>query len=319
MPYKDKDKQKEYYKQWKADNKEAIKQQQLVYQKTYQKAYKEKKYELLINDIEKLSYKDQKEYLLKQYGPKRQAILRRMNNLKLEQDIQTILKQKRKLKTSIRQNNHWNFVKNWTIKQGCNCGENNISKLSFHHLDPSKKENNIRRICGYSMDRILEELKKGIIKCKNCHTIIHAGTSPEREEILINQYYNKKPNKRWAYKNKLLIWELKKSLSCIKCGINDPAILLFHHIDSKLKSNKISTIYESGREIINQELLKTICLCHNCHEDFHYIYSRKNNTLQQLEKYIGQKVIPIKVNIEDYLPLIEQKISVFSTPTSLIA
>ncbi len=304
MPLKDKKKQLEYNKQWKAKNKEKVKK----YQSFHQSTYRDKKYQPIITKLQNFSYEDQKKYLLSLYGPKRQAILRRINNSKLEQDIQNILKQKRRQVTKKRMDKNWNFVKKWITDRSCDCGENNITKLSFHHLDPSKKTAVISQICKYSMKKVLQELKKGVVKCKNCHTIIHAGTSEEREKILINQFFNQNTHRKGRYKNKLLIWELKKSLSCIKCGIDDPVILLFHHIDSKLKKEKICLLFKTSRGIINQEIAKTTCLCHNCHKDFHCIYGRKTNT-QQLEGYLNKKVFPIKINIEDYLPIINQKIS----------
>jgi len=317
MPLKDKKKQLEYNKQWKVKNKDKVKKYQILHQKNY----REKKYQSLIVDIQKFSYEDQLQHLLKLLGPKRQAILRRMNNIELKQEIQKRIKQKQKEIRNKKFNYNWNYVKNWMVERGCDCGENNITKLSFHHLDPSKKENTIRKMCyGNSMERILAELKKGIVKCKNCHTIIHAGTSEEREETLINQYLKKSTDRKYKYrrKNKLLIWELKKTLSCEKCGINNTVILLFHHIDSELKKEKICLLYKASRGAINKEIEKTICLCHNCHEDFHYIYGRQTNKTQ-LEEYIGKKKTPLKVNIQDYLPIIDQNISQFYNLTFSIA
>ena len=313
MPFKDKKKQLGYNQQWKLKNKEKVKEYQKRYFKQYQRAISKNKYLLLINDIQKLSYEGQIQYLLKLLGPKRQAILRRIDNIELKQDIQNIIKQKQKERRNQRLNNNWNFVKNWMTYRGCDCGENNITKLSFHHLDHSQKESTIRKMCGCSMKRIKKELKKGVVKCKNCHTIIHAGTSKKREESLINQYLKEFTDKKYRYrrKNKLLIWEYKKTLSCIKCGISDPVILLFHHIDSKLKSEKICLLYRTSRGVINKEIEKTTCLCHNCHEDFHYLYGRKDTNHTQIEQYLGKKVIPLKVDIKDYLPIMEQKISQF--------
>lgn len=206
--------------------------------------------------------------------------------------------------------NRWNYVKNWMTTKGCDCGEKDITRLTFHHLDPSKKENTIRKICRCSFDKVKKELEKGVVKCKNCHTIIHAGTSQEREESLIKQFLKSSISKKSSYRNKLMIWEYKKSLSCIKCGIYEPVILLFHHIDSKLKSEKISIMYKKGRYLISKELSKTICLCQNCHEEFHVIYGTRTNK-EQLEKYLNKKVIPIKVDINDYLPIMSQNISQF--------
>ena len=312
MAYKDKEKNRSYNKQWKEKNREKIKR----YQRSHQKAYREKKYKLLIDSILKLSYKDQINYLLNLPGLKRKGIFKRINNKKIEKEVQekisSAYKERQKELAKIRFYKNLDFVKNWMINQGCSCGENNITKLSFHHLDPQEKERNIRKICDCSHKKVIKELKKGIVKCHNCHIIIHAGTSKQREETLINQYLNKKINHKWKYKNKLVIWEFKKSLFCLKCKTKDPVILLFHHIDGNSKKYKISELFEKSHKKLIQEISKTICLCHNCHEDFHCFYGRQTNQTQ-LEEYVGKKVIPLKINIQDYLSHIDQKISEFYT------
>jgi hypothetical protein len=301
MPYKDSIKQKEYFKQ--QQDKKWI-----------------KKYIPIFQEMEKYDTPSKIIYLSKIHGSTRLKIYKNFNishTDQIEKEIRKIQNSryhfKQKLNIKKRIDNNWEFVKKWMTDRGCDCEEKNITKLSFHHLDPLKKENTIRKMCNYSMKRILVELKKGVVKCKNCHTIIHAGTSKEREKSLINQYFKKTTNRNLKYrrKNKLLIWEYKKTLSCIKCGVNKTTILLFHHIDSDLKNEKISLLFKTSRGVINKELSKTTCLCHNCHEDFHYIYGRKNNNQQQLEQYIGKKITPNQIDINDYLPLIDKKISQF--------
>jgi len=202
----------------------------------------------------------------------------------------------------------WEDIKKRMTTQGCDCGEKKITKLSFHHLNPLEKDNSIRKMCSHSIERINKEFKKGVVKCKNCHTIIHIGTSKEREDILIKRYLRSPTNKKTLCRNHLMIWEFKKSLFCINCKINDPAILLFHHVESDLKYKKISIMHKEGRGKISKELSKTVCLCHNCHEDFHYSYGTKT-TQYHLESYIGKKITPLKIDINSYLPYIDYNIS----------
>lgn len=58
------------------------------------------------------------------------------------------------------------------------CGYNKcIDALCFHHLDPSQKEFEIGyKITYLKLDKILEELKKCIMVCNNCHSEIHYET-----------------------------------------------------------------------------------------------------------------------------------------------
>lgn len=54
------------------------------------------------------------------------------------------------------------------------CGEDHPACIHFHHIDPTKKTNNLSAmISKYSKERILEELKKCIPLCANCHAKEH--------------------------------------------------------------------------------------------------------------------------------------------------
>jgi len=56
------------------------------------------------------------------------------------------------------------------------CGENEVCCLDFHHLDPNEKEFGIAHASQrMSLERLMEEVKKCLVVCKNCHTKIHAG------------------------------------------------------------------------------------------------------------------------------------------------
>lgn len=56
------------------------------------------------------------------------------------------------------------------------CGYNKCTAaLDFHHVDPSTKDPNFKRSRGWSRDRLLQELKRCILVCANCHREIHFG------------------------------------------------------------------------------------------------------------------------------------------------
>lgn len=60
------------------------------------------------------------------------------------------------------------------------CGYNKCNNaLEFHHINPYKKEYLISDLKTYSKEIIIEELKKCIIVCANCHREIHYGLHPE--------------------------------------------------------------------------------------------------------------------------------------------
>lgn len=102
-------------------------------------------------------------------------------------------------------------------------------------------------------------------ECKQCH----------------NGYVKQKYQER-----KEDIDDLKSSLKCAKCGDDRSYVLDFHHKDPKEKDNTISrlTAHQASKEKLNQELQKCICLCANCHREFHYLENQNGLTLDEYLK-----------------------------------
>lgn len=59
---------------------------------------------------------------------------------------------------------------------------------------------------------------------------------------------------------------------CAKCGEDKLYLLDFHHIDPSIKCFTIGNSYRGNDEKIQKEVEKCICLCANCHREFHYLY-----------------------------------------------
>lgn len=54
------------------------------------------------------------------------------------------------------------------------CGESEPVCLDFHHLDPSTKETNLSKgISSLSFKKLMDEIKKCIVLCANCHRKEH--------------------------------------------------------------------------------------------------------------------------------------------------
>lgn len=58
------------------------------------------------------------------------------------------------------------------------CGENHPATLEFHHLLDEKKDRAISKMVddGLSKERILEEIRKCVVLCSNCHRKLHYRT-----------------------------------------------------------------------------------------------------------------------------------------------
>lgn len=84
------------------------------------------------------------------------------------------------------QNERWKQRKRKVIKlMGgccCKCGYNkNINVFDLHHLEPKEKEYHWERMKKLKWNSIIQEIKKCILVCSNCHREIH---STEEDFIL---------------------------------------------------------------------------------------------------------------------------------------
>ena len=67
--------------------------------------------------------------------------------------------------------------------------------------------------------------------------------------------------------------------ACVICGESRPACIDFHHIDPAEKSFTIGGhIAGHTEDEIGAEVAKCVCVCANCHRDFHHQYG--NNPKQ---------------------------------------
>lgn len=94
---------------------------------------------------------------------------------------------------------------------------------------------------------------------------------------------NRQKVKYHAHKEELN--DYKKQCKCAKCGESRFYLLDFHHVDP---SNKVETVARlstsSSMERTWEEIKKCICLCANCHREFHYCNDKFGTTLQDYLK-----------------------------------
>jgi hypothetical protein len=84
-----------------------------------------------------------------------------------EQEVKRVLLRKLKIK-------EW-FDKYKSNLKCVRCGESDPICLDFHHVDPSTKIEEVPIMVhkGCGIDRILQEIKKCIVLCANCHRKEH--------------------------------------------------------------------------------------------------------------------------------------------------
>lgn len=81
-------------------------------------------------------------------------------------------------------------------------------------------------------------------------------------------------------------WEKKEYIDaqrteCAKCGDTRSYILDFHHRDPENKDFTIGKMKKGAKQILQNEINKCVCLCANCHREFHHLEKIGNITLDE--------------------------------------
>jgi hypothetical protein len=94
--------------------------------------------------------------------------------------------------------------------------------------------------------------------------------------------------KKYVDHNKELVNSLKTP--CRKCGETRHYLIQFHHVDPSEKKFTVS-LYGTRSEVkIREEASKCVCLCSNCHDEFHYLYGKNpKNPVESLMEYLGER------------------------------
>ena len=149
------------------------------------------------------------------------------------------------------------------------------------------------RICG--KDKPKEQfvkdahLKTGVKRiCKPCHNAIVQKYRKEHPQQAKNSY--EKDNLTRQIKRFDFLCSLKTN--CVKCGENRLCAIDFHHINPMQKSFDIgSTQSQHKFDEIEAEAKKCVCLCRNCHMEFHHIYGQRPQfPIEALSEYLGREV-----------------------------
>ena len=200
------------------------------------------------------------------------------------------------------------------------CGEADYRCLEFHHINEDGKGRQISAVIMFSRRRLLAEIAKCEIRCKNCHLKVHAkdgvvrfrkGKSkpgipplrplsdkvdPRRREYM-RQFKKDRPElaeqnrlyQRERYRrNKATVDRLKAERGCERCGETDPVCLQWHHRDQRQTVRTIASFCGFSWKKLMGEIAKCDVVCGNCHCKEHYEERRleqwmKKRRFRQLE------------------------------------
>ena len=96
------------------------------------------------------------------------------------------------------------------------------------------------------------------------------------------------------------IQAIKKQLYCADCGEQHPAVLQFHHLNSKDKVFNIADAARNGISLdrIKKEIEKCVVLCANCHILRHYNMRNKKQISSGVAGVFEELDTLLAVNLE---------------------
>lgn len=139
-------------------------------------------------------------------------------------------------------------------------------------------------------------MKEKVCKCCGVSKpITEFGKNARMKDGL--HYYCKecKNQKHGDYRTKKRQYIQNKKRPCEKCGESRLYLIQFHHRNPAEKSFEISQCLDKGIKKIDEEINKCVCLCPNCHAEFHYFYGvNPENPEAALKDYLKND-IPLKI------------------------
>ena len=113
--------------------------------------------------------------------------------------------------------------------------------------------------------------------CKECKKAISSTQNKGRREYMYD----------YQHANREFVESLKTD--CIKCGEDRPWVIQFHHVDHRTKEFDVTQIGTRSRASIWKEASKCVCLCSNCHDEFHHFFGKQpKDPIDAFERYMDE-------------------------------
>lgn len=132
--------------------------------------------------------------------------------------------------------------------------------------------------------------KKYGSQCKECHKSVSASKvdpnfKPKRQKYYANERARRKEIRR---ETRIKVFHYLAETGCSGCGIRDPRVLEFDHLDPSKKKHSIANLVTTGYKwespTLQRELAKCRVICSNCH---------RVHTVEQQDYYSDPEVAEV--------------------------
>jgi hypothetical protein len=122
-------------------------------------------------------------------------------------------------------------------------------------------------------DQILELRKKGwsynkialSLSCAKSTIAYHCNDTTKKKHDAYAKQYSRAYNKRFRVSRVAFIRRYKALVGCVDCGIKNPIVLEFDHLDGSKKIGNISNMVDRRLSALKKEIRKCEVVCANCH------------------------------------------------------
>lgn len=164
----------------------------------------------------------------------------------------------------------------------CYCKQCNAEKaLQYRREHPDR----VKETASKARERNREK-----IKLRNKE--FYERTKNDPEHIKARKACIERNKDKWhkAERERREAFNRKWKHPCEKCGETRLYLIQFHHIDPATKEFCIGANATSRTvDALEREIKKCVCLCSNCHDEFHYFYGQKpKDPVGALKQYLEE-------------------------------
>lgn len=168
----------------------------------------------------------------------------------------------------------------WHVCKKCTCEK---------HKEYSKTHSEkIKEISARTREKNREKIRQR-------NREFYEKTKNDPDHIAARKASFERHGKQWREnkKKKRADFNQKWKHPCEKCGESRLYLIQFHHIDPTTKSFCIGAAAEAKKtEELEKEVKKCVCLCSNCHDEFHYFYGQHpERPVEDLEEYLNKRIV----------------------------
>lgn len=151
----------------------------------------------------------------------------------------------------------------------------------YAHKNPDK----IKEISARGREKHRDEIRQ-----RNREFYERTKNDPSHIAAIKANYEKHKDKWHEQDRNKRKEFNAKWKHPCEKCGEERLYLIQFHHIDPSTKLFCIGANSTAKQDdVLEAEVKKCVCLCSNCHDEFHYFYgSNPKDPIAALKEYLGR-------------------------------